>query len=107
MQGGAGGGVGEGDFLGVEHEAFAGGTGAIEGVSYNREVEAVDVAGMQAQLVGAAGLGHKEDSCGLAAAAIGCMVGYETKILPVCDAEFTEFFVVNLMGAVVRVKAEL
>ena len=50
--------VGESYFLSVQHEAFAGLAGAVEGVSYNREVEAVYVAGVQAQLVGAAGLGH-------------------------------------------------
>ena len=72
----AGNGVGEGDFGGVEHEALSGVAGAVEGVAYNREVEAVLVAGMQAKLVGAAGLRHKEDSCGLAAAAVWG---------PVCD----------------------
>ena len=51
--------MGKANFLGVEHEAFAGLAGAVEGVSYNRKVEAVNVAGVQAQLVGAAGLGHE------------------------------------------------
>lgn len=106
MHGAAGQGVGEGDFGGMEHEALAGQAGAVEGVAYNREVESVDVAGMEAQLVGAAGLGHKKDSCGFFTAAVRCPVGHKAKIFPVCDAKLAEFFVVNLVGAVIGVKAD-
>ena len=106
MQGAAGKRVGEGDFGGVEHEALAGQAGAVEGVAYNREVEAVGVAGMEAQLVGAAGLGHKKDSCGFFAAAVRSPVGHKSKIFPVCDTQLSEFCVVNLVGAVIGVKAE-
>lgn len=106
MHGAAGKRVGEGDFLGVEHEALAGQAGAVEGVAYDWKVEAVDVAGMEAQLVGAAGLGHKKDSCGFFAAAVRGGVCYLSKIFPVCDAKLAEFFVVNLVGAVIGVKTE-
>lgn len=106
MHGAAGKRVGEGDFGGVEHEALAGQAGAVEGVAYDREVEAVGVAGMEAQLVGAAGLGHKKDSCGFFAAAVRGGVCYLSKIFPVCDAKLSEFFVVNLVGAVIGVKTE-
>ena len=106
MHGAAGKRVGEGDFGGVEHEALAGQAGAVEGVAYDWQVEAVDVAGMEAQLVGAAGLGHKKNSCGFFTAAVRSPVGHKPKIFPVCDAKFSEFFVVNLVGAVIGVKAE-
>ena len=106
MHGAAGKRVGEGDFAGVEHEALTGQAGAVEGVAYDWKVEAVDVAGMEAQLVGAAGLGHKKDSCGFFAAAVRGGVCYLSKILPVCDTQLSEFFVVNLVGAVIGIKAE-
>ena len=106
MHGAAGKRVGEGDFGGVEHEALAGQAGAVEGVAYDWQVEAVDVAGMEAQLVGAAGLGHKKDSCGFFLAAVRGGVCYLSKIFPVCDAKLAEFFVVNLVGAVIGIKAE-
>ena len=106
MHGAAGKRVGEGDFGGVEHEALTGQAGAVEGVAYDWKVEAVDVAGMEAQLVGAAGLGHKENAGGFFAAAVRSPVGHKPKIFPVCDAKLSEFFVVNLVGAVIGVKAE-
>ena len=58
---------------------------------------------MKAKLVGAAGLGHEEDSCGFSSTAVRGVVSYKAKVFPVCDARFSVNFIVNLVGAIVRV----
>ncbi len=106
MHGLAAGWVSEGDFGCVEHEPLAGSAGTVEGVSYNREVETVAVACMKSQLMGAACLGNKEDSCSFFCAAVGFFVIDKPKIFPVCDSKLSKFLIINLVWAVIRVKTE-